>query len=169
MNEKKLYDFNSDDEYNKKTKELYLTKNSLLDEEKQVIKDYQSEINLLIQDTSIPQNIKDENIKEIKSLRCKQKVSESYNRIIYIRTAINQRQIRLESYRKNENKIKNEAGRTSQKLKDIQYDIEDTKRKIEKSLDKGKPAFGGTSTWVCPYKPEPLHKNPKIREIPQSN
>jgi hypothetical protein len=68
MNEKKLYDFNSDDEYNKKTKELYLTKNSLLDEEKQVIKDYQCEINLLIQDTSIPQNIKDENIKEIKSI-----------------------------------------------------------------------------------------------------
>ena len=80
MNERKMYDFNSDDEYNKKTKELYLTKNSLLDEEKQVIKDYQSEINLLIQDTNIPQDMKDENIKEIKSIMSHKK--SYYNELI---------------------------------------------------------------------------------------
>ena len=61
-----MYDFDSDEEYNKKTKELYLTKNNLLDEEKQIIKDYHGEINVIIQDVNIPQNVKDENIKEIK-------------------------------------------------------------------------------------------------------
>ena len=75
-----MYNFDSDEEYNKKTKELYLTKNNLLDEEKQIIKDYHSEINVIIQDVKIPQNIKDENIKEIKIMI--QHKKKYYNELI---------------------------------------------------------------------------------------
>jgi len=80
MSERKMYNFDSDEEYNKKTKELYLTKNNLLDEEKQIIKDYHSEINVIIQDVKIPQNIKDENIKEIKIMI--QHKKKYYNELI---------------------------------------------------------------------------------------
>ena len=66
MNERKMYEFSNDEEYTKQITELLTTKNTLFDEQKQLIKDLLNEINNIEKDTTLSQDIKDENISSLK-------------------------------------------------------------------------------------------------------
>jgi len=62
-----MYDFSNDNDYTKKLTELLTSKNTLLDEQKQLIKDLLIEINNAEKDTTLAQDVKDENINIIKT------------------------------------------------------------------------------------------------------